>query len=767
MFKRGIFNKKSISFSWFVSYILIIAIATCVNMYTYKVAKNKVFEQINAINSESLERSRIQLDNLQKSIGNLASELSFDETIHRLMEKEAVDSEFLFDVIKVKDEIGAWENLENEVERVFVYFKNTDYIADRSVAHTSEFFHKLHYNNKSINKDEFRVLLQTAKNGRYIRISDEGESETSGNIIFLFSVYSEDLLAPKATIAVEVKGDTLLLNQGENSHMGSFCILDESNKLLLSNADEPTLQNRIDEKIALSEKKGVYVSEDEVLLYTPSKQNDWKYLCVIDEGEYLSELFGIRLLTYLLIALYVIVGISLAIYMTHKNRKPILQIVEQLSNYRKELSQRSDGNELQYINQCIVDMLKKREEQNSKMKIQRNLVKDAVLNEVLQNEEVPEVSLKELLSSVDVSLWEKYFAVVMFNIDSSELFFENGKDKKENKKLSQMIISNVLSEILDSELTPVCCNIKDNFVCIVNGNRQDITGNIKNALEETISFIRTNFNLKVVAGLSSVHEDYYGLRQCYSEALKCMEYKLFVEYDIIEYNIIKENTSDFYYFPIEKEIQMIGALKSGDYEGGVEILNQIFDENTEKTTPQSQMLKCLVYDILGSIMKVLGDLGEVDGEKIFNRFSAFERIDNCKSVNEIKSVLLEIFKDICEKALEKSIEKTSNNIEEIKEFIDNNYHNPNLSGSMVAGHFGINQSYLSAVFKKYTGEGLLEYTMKIRMEKALKLLAETEDTVEVISEKVGYMSVKTFRRTFKKIYGFTPSMYRDAVEKDL
>ena len=56
--------------------------------------------------------------------------------------------------------------------------------------------------------------------------------------------------------------------------------------------------------------------------------------------------------------------------------------------------------------------------------------------------------------------------------------------------------------------------------------------------------------------------------------------------------------------------------------------------------------------------------------------------------------------------------------------------------------------------------------MKIRMEKALKLLSETEDTVEVISEKVGYMSVKTFRRTFKKIYGFTPSMYRDAVDKE-
>ena len=75
MFKIRFFNKKSISRSWFVSYLVIIAIATFINIYTYNVARDKVFAQINAINTESLERTRVQLDNLQKNIGDMASEL--------------------------------------------------------------------------------------------------------------------------------------------------------------------------------------------------------------------------------------------------------------------------------------------------------------------------------------------------------------------------------------------------------------------------------------------------------------------------------------------------------------------------------------------------------------------------------------------------------------------------------------------------------------------------------------------------------------------
>ena len=765
MFKIRFFNKKSISRSWFVSYLVIIAIATFINIYTYNVARDKVFEQINAINTESLERTRVQLDNLQKNIGDMASELSHNEKVHYLMEKNTVDADFLYKVMGVKESITSWENLEHDVKRVYIYFKNTDYIVDRSVAQKLEIYQKLRYKGKTITQQELRENLTNSPNGKYFRLYDEGERETRGNVIYTFSVFSEDLFTPEATIAVELENETLLEDRNENSYVGDRCILDEKNNLILSTfEDDEKMKNLLEEKITLTDEKGIHILDDEVILYTSSRKNNWKYVSVVEKGEYLSELSNIRLLTYLMIFLYIVVGIALAYYMTLKNRKPILQIVEQLSNYKKELRQKGDGNELSFINQCIVDLLRKREEQNSKIELQSTVVKEAVLNELLRNKSVPEVSLDELLSSVGVSLKEKYFCVVMFHIDYSGLFFEEAGESEDNNKLSQLIISNILGELLSDKKTSVFCNLNDEFICIINSDTSDMSGDIKKAIKETTEFVRSNFNLNFIAGMSMVHEGYYGLKSCYNEALECMEYKFFVKYDIIEYNTIKETSAGIYYFPIEKEVAMIGALKAGDYESSLDILNQVFDENLSQTKPRIEMVRCLVYDILGSVMKVINDLGETDGSNIFEHFRIFERIDSCKTVVAMRTEFIEIFKEICEKAISKSIEKTSHSIETIKEFIDTYYYDPNLSGAMVASHFGINQSYLSALFKKYTGEGLLEYTMKVRMEKALKMLSESNDTIEVISEKVGYINVKTFRRTFKKIYGFTPSMYREAVK---
>lgn len=765
MLRMRVFKKKSVSRSWFVSYLVIILIATFINMYTYNVAKDKVFSQINAINTESLERTRIQLDNLLKNIGDMASELSHNEKVHYLMDKKTVDADFLYKVIDVKENITEWENLEHDVKRVFIYFKNTDYVVDRSVSKEFELYHRLNYSKKTVSTEEMRSLLCDSTNGKYFRITDEGENGLSGNVIYTFSVFSENLFTPKATIAVELENETLLTGRKEDSFVGDICILDGSNNLFLSTyKDEEKLQKIINEKITLNDKKGIHLLNDEVILYTQSMHSDWKYLSIVEKGEYLRELSYVRILTYLMIFLYVIVGIALAYFMTLKNRKPILQMVEQLSKHKKELMQKGDGNELSYINSCILDLLEKSEEQNRKTALQSSIVKDAVLGRLLNSKTVPEVSLDELLSSVGVSLKEKYFSVIMFHIDASGLFFENSENDADNSRLSQLIISNILGELLSDKITSVFCNLNNEFICIANSNSPTMYEEIKASTEKTIEFVKENFNLRFNAGLSMPHEGYYGLQTCYSEALECMEYKFFVKDEIIEYTAVKETSSGIYYFPIEKEVAMISSLKSGDYEASLEILNHVFDENLNAEKPNKQMVKCLVYDVLGSVMKVINDLGEFEENNIFESFSVFERIDGCETVSEIKTEFIGIFREICEKSIARGIEKTSNSIEMIKEFIDNNYHNPNLSGAMISGHFGINQSYLSALFKKYAGEGILEYTMKVRMEKALKLLSESEETIEAISESVGYINVKTFRRTFKKIYGFTPSMYREAVK---
>ncbi|MBP3337094.1 MAG: helix-turn-helix transcriptional regulator [Clostridia bacterium] len=759
-FKR--FNRKSISLSWFISYILIIAVATFINIYTYQSASDKVLGQINAINAEVLEKRRIKLDNLQKNIADLATELSRDEKVRSMMDETALSAKYLYDMIYVKKYISTWESIENEVERIYIYFKNTDYVVDSSIAQNSALYYKVRYKNKKITADEFVSILKEESTGKYVRIPDKDASAYEADLLYTFSIFSTDLFTPKATIVVELKNSTLLETNTKDAYIGDICILDKNNEVFITNYDE----NEEIEQIALNAmdkigKDGVYIAKNKVVLCTKSIQNDWKYLSIVEKDEYLKELSPIRVVTVVMALVFIVLGISIAFYMTNKNKKPIMEIMKKLSKEQKEALEKQNVNELAYINSVIVDLLEKREEQNNKMKIQSLVVKDAVLNKLLNGENISEVSLSELLKSVGVTFDEKYFTVVMFYMDTSGLFFEENAENKDDDKLARLIISNVLGETLVGETVPVFCNLNDNFICIINSKNQNVSLEIKSALVKTMEFARTNFNLNFLAGQSGTHEGFDGLRQSYSEAVHIMEYKLFVKNDVIEYDTIKDSKASLYYFPIDKEIQMISALKSGNIDASLDILENIFDENLNQLRPQVQMVKCLVYDVLGSVLKVLNDTGEAGIDNILEHFQVFERIDRCETVIDIKNEFTDIFSEICTKSLAESIEKSKKIVVKIKEFIDAYYDDPNLSGALIAEHFKVNQSYLSTQFKKYAGEGLLEYITNVRMSKARNMLINTEETVEKISERVGYLNVRTFRRTFKKIYGVTPSTYRD------
>jgi two-component system response regulator YesN len=79
---------------------------------------------------------------------------------------------------------------------------------------------------------------------------------------------------------------------------------------------------------------------------------------------------------------------------------------------------------------------------------------------------------------------------------------------------------------------------------------------------------------------------------------------------------------------------------------------------------------------------------------------------------------------------------------------------------MIADSINLSVKYISKLFKMETGQGLLHYIGTVRIQKAKELLNSGKYTLNEISEMVGYVSVKTFRRVFKKIEGVNPSDYK-------
>ena len=95
-----------------------------------------------------------------------------------------------------------------------------------------------------------------------------------------------------------------------------------------------------------------------------------------------------------------------------------------------------------------------------------------------------------------------------------------------------------------------------------------------------------------------------------------------------------------------------------------------------------------------------------------------------------------------------------------------NYHiHENLRVIDIAQYFNYNEKYLSAFFKKNSGNTLKQYILMRKMEIAKSQLSDTNNTISQISQNVGFPDSHNFTTAFKKVTGLSPSGYRTGFSK--
>ena len=94
------------------------------------------------------------------------------------------------------------------------------------------------------------------------------------------------------------------------------------------------------------------------------------------------------------------------------------------------------------------------------------------------------------------------------------------------------------------------------------------------------------------------------------------------------------------------------------------------------------------------------------------------------------------------------------------DYIDANYDKDTLSLNLVAENIGVSANYLSAIFSQNMQKTFVEYMTEKRIEKAKKLLKQTDKTSGEIAKEVGYKDSHYFSFVFKKLQGCSPREYR-------
>lgn len=90
--------------------------------------------------------------------------------------------------------------------------------------------------------------------------------------------------------------------------------------------------------------------------------------------------------------------------------------------------------------------------------------------------------------------------------------------------------------------------------------------------------------------------------------------------------------------------------------------------------------------------------------------------------------------------------------------------NQDLTLAEIAAVVDMSMYHFSRLFKQSTGLAPHQYVMNCRIERAKKLLAQTNQPIDQICEQVGFQSQSHFTNVFRKLVAITPRAYREQVK---
>lgn len=99
-------------------------------------------------------------------------------------------------------------------------------------------------------------------------------------------------------------------------------------------------------------------------------------------------------------------------------------------------------------------------------------------------------------------------------------------------------------------------------------------------------------------------------------------------------------------------------------------------------------------------------------------------------------------------------------IEKINLYIEENIDNYNFNVNELSDLLGLSTTQVYRKIKALTGYSPVEYIRIYKLNKAMKMLIQTEYSIKEISYKSGFNSPSYFGKCFKKEYGQLPKNYR-------
>lgn len=99
----------------------------------------------------------------------------------------------------------------------------------------------------------------------------------------------------------------------------------------------------------------------------------------------------------------------------------------------------------------------------------------------------------------------------------------------------------------------------------------------------------------------------------------------------------------------------------------------------------------------------------------------------------------------------------------IQKYVDEHFSDPDFSLERLGSELKYNKKYLSTVFKRHVGVGIVEYLHTVRIQHACTMLRQGFTSVSDVAFRCGYPDAQYFSKVFKRRMSISPREYMTSV----
>ncbi|MDR2304774.1 MAG: helix-turn-helix domain-containing protein [Treponema sp.] len=212
-------------------------------------------------------------------------------------------------------------------------------------------------------------------------------------------------------------------------------------------------------------------------------------------------------------------------------------------------------------------------------------------------------------------------------------------------------------------------------------------------------------------------------------------------------------------YPLDKERMLLAALRRGDHEQGRKILNELLGILFFSNPDHFTYIRFRAIELVVLLSRTVISPGNTKPAILESNNHYLNRIGDVENIEELTDVLHSIVEDMAGQIFSFQGTRHASALRKAERYIYENY-TRKISLKEIADASGLSAPYFSNIFKEEMGENLTNYLNRLRVEKAGRLLTETEMSLSEIAGVCGFENQSWFSKIFKSFAGISPGKYR-------